>query len=189
MWTCSQRAGRLNILRRAAALGRSISVSTKAALSNQLVTELAEVARGVERCERVLKIGVSISTKYNCKTLEPRAADYSARVEDLRLLRCASIPTCLVLKPILSDVPAEEYCEIISDVAGVTDCILIGDEYLDISSPRISLGTAFQRPVAWAVNKPTWPVILHLSMSGVSGCMQKASGFVSSSLTWRLWLR
>jgi len=148
----------LDILRRTAALGRSISVSTKATLSHQLVTKLAEVAQELESRERILKVGISISTKYSCGRIEPRAANYSARIENLRLLRRAAIPNCLVLKPLLFDVPVEEYCEIISDVAGLTECILIGDEYLDISNPRISPGTATQRAVTWVVNKPSWPV-------------------------------
>jgi hypothetical protein len=151
----------LDVLRRAASLGPSISVSTKAALSDKLVTGLATVTEELQTRDRILKIGISISTKRNCGALEPRAARYAARLENLRLLQRASVPSCLVLKPILSDVPLAEYCEIVSNAAGLTECILIGDEYLDMSTPRISPGVLSQRPVGWAVNQPTWPVSVH----------------------------
>ena len=63
-----------------------------------------------------------------------------------------------MLKPILCDIPANEYCEIISDAVGLTECVLVGDEYVDITNPRASLGFVTHRQVTWAAKQPIWPV-------------------------------
>lgn len=146
----------LDILRKTAALGRSISISTKAVLSNSIVTELARLAVQLRTFDCVLKVGISISTKSNCGTLEPRAACYSKRLLNLKLLKQAFVPNCVVLKPLLSDIPLSEYYEILHDVVGLTQNILIGDEYLDVATPRTQATN--QRTVSWAVNQPIWPV-------------------------------
>jgi hypothetical protein len=148
----------LEILRRTAALGRSISVSTKAALSDRLVRGLADIARDIEERGEILKVGVSISTKHNCGRLEPRAATYALRIRNLRLLQAASIPSALVLKPVLRDVSLGEYCEIISDAEPFTRLVLVGDEYLDALEPRVPLAAVTRRRVPWAINQPIWPV-------------------------------
>jgi hypothetical protein len=166
----------MEVVRRAAAFRLSISISTKAALSEQRVMELAEVGRELEDYGRVLKIGVSISTKHNIRTLEPRTCSYSSRLENLRLLQRASVTSCLVLKPILSDISLGEYSEIIDDICGLTDTVLIGDEYLDASKPRISLLNVTQRPVNWVNNTPNWPVSTQAQRASCVKAHAKARG-------------
>lgn len=153
----------IGVLERVSRLERSVSVSTKAKLSEEVVLCLANVARSIEEMGHVLKIGVSFSTKLLIESIEPRTAPYRDRMENLRLLKTHGIWSCLVLKPILIDVPAEEYCEIVTDASLLTSSVLVGDEYLDADGEHRRASSAIEprlsnRQVAWAARQPTWPV-------------------------------
>lgn len=150
-------------LERAAALGCSISVSTKAPLSHELVEGLAEISYALAERGHVLKIGVAFSTKYNIPQLEAGTADYEARLDNLDLLNKFGIPTCVVLKPVVVEIPITEYCEIIQDVSHHGVAVLVGEEYIDVSAlrtlgrkrPFVKLDT---RDVNWLQTKPRWPI-------------------------------
>ena len=110
---------------------------------------------------RVLKVGVSFSTKRSIPQIEPGTAAYETRVQNLQGLRSAGLHCAAVLKPILADVPVDEYLEIVDDTSAFTDLYLLGDRYLeseicDRTSPEGAQRTT--RAVKWAVNQPIWPV-------------------------------
>jgi len=150
------------LLRRAAALGPSISISTKAALDREAVRDLAEIARDLESRGMVLKIGVSISTSSRCDELEPHAPGYRRRLETLERLALDGIPSALILRPLLVDVAPNEYEAIVADASPFTDLILTGPEHLDNDQahsrhhPRAPHPRPRARPITWAVNKPHW---------------------------------
>jgi DNA repair photolyase len=148
----------LETLARAADFGVSISVSTKAALSAGTLAGLDRIARVLRARSRILKVGISVSTKYRTAQIEPAAPSYLVRIRNLRLLADSSVDTCLVMKPILSDIPAREYCEILDDVAGITGNVLVGEEYLDSVHPRIPYtSSTVERCVTWIGSHPIWP--------------------------------
>lgn len=152
-----------DLLWRLSALKRSISISTKARLS----THMAQVAGAVHaillKSGAVLKVSVSISTKYKVCEIEPGTSSYKIRLENLRRLAANYIPSSVVLKPILIDIPPSEYAEIVQDAADLSRIVLLGDEYLDSSftTGRVANGietVTKNRAVAWAVGHPIWPI-------------------------------
>src|ERR1700690_1300735 len=144
----------IDVLERTAALGRSISVSTKAAISAERTKRIASIAKRMPRGS-VLKIGASFSTKKRLAEIEPRTADYASRIRTLRFLSECGVTTSLVLKPVRAEIPASEYCEIIRDAELFTRMVLVGEEYLDPDGPDVSAET---RAVTWLPSSPRWPV-------------------------------
>lgn len=151
----------VGILRRTAKLGKSISVSTKARLSLGVLRELPSVANSLRDMGCVLKVGVSFSTKRSVPKIEPGTAAYEVRLQNLQGLSSARLHCAAVLKPILVDVPVDEYLEIIDDTSAFTDMYLLGDRYLDSGTCGRMSDEGVQRitrSVEWAVNQPIWSV-------------------------------
>ncbi|MCZ6654947.1 MAG: radical SAM protein [Planctomycetota bacterium] len=149
------------ILQRTAKLGKSISVSTKARLSLGVLRELPSVVNSLHDVGCVLKVGVSFSTKRSVPKIEPGTAAYETRLQNLQGLRSAGLHSAAVLKPILVDVPVDEYLEIVDDTSAFTDLYLLGDRYLDSGTCGRMSDEGVQRitrSVEWAVNQPIWPV-------------------------------
>ncbi len=137
----------------------SISISTKATLKPTVLSLLGQLADVLRTQGAVLKIGVSFSTKFAINDIEPGTAPYSVRVRNLQLLQAHGVSSCVVLKPVLRERPSSEYCEIIQDCLPYCDRVLIGEEYVDVSSLRrrkneyaVSL-----KAVGWLNSKPLWP--------------------------------
>lgn len=153
----------VGLLWRTARLGKSISVSTKAKLSRKMVGEVSAVAASLRDAACVLKVGVSFSTKYRVPQLEPHAVSYDVRLDNLRFLQAAGVPTCAVLKPIMASLPVAEYLEIVRDTSAHTSLFLLGDRYLDSATQSPDLTSLpgaelTNRRVHWAPGQPTWPV-------------------------------
>jgi hypothetical protein len=146
----------IEILERAALLGCSISVSTKAALTEERVERIASIATRMRAQGHVLKIGSSFSTKRGIHDTEPRTATYDSRMLTLQLLNQYRVTTSIVLKPVRVEIPAREYCEIVRDAERFTRLVLIGEEYLDPDASTNLI--AETRIVGWASGQPTWPV-------------------------------
>lgn len=150
------------LIRKISKFRKSISISTKAALDAGIVRRLSRISEELYEYDCVLKIGVSFSTKYSIPIIEPKAASYEERMQNLKLLSGYGIATCVVLKPVLSRVPIHEYHEIINDSCDFAQHYLVGDEYLksfNLPTPRIEKNAVLiNRRVSWAVGNPVWPV-------------------------------
>ncbi|MEO1128324.1 MAG: hypothetical protein AAFX05_01300 [Planctomycetota bacterium] len=141
-------------------LGRVISVSTKAPLSERTIDFLEECHAALMEQGAFLKVSVSMSTRDRIPELEPRTASYEARLHVMAQLTERSVPTSLVLKPLLADVPDAEYELILSEARSHADLVLFGDEYLDSQSPRHiesnkRVGITVDR-VEWLPRTPRW---------------------------------
>jgi hypothetical protein len=137
-------------------LGVSISVSTKAELSDVTVQDIASISSELESNGHVLKVGISFSTK-NIDSLEPGTAAYDLRIRNLQMLHHNNIACCAIIKPILRDQPVEEYISIVQDCRPYTKFLLIGDEYVDADSV-VSGDEITYRRVNWLKSSPLWPV-------------------------------
>jgi hypothetical protein len=149
------------VLERSALLGRSISISTKAGLSAPVVNAVAEVSQRLANAGRVLKIGVSVATKSLVAELEPRTPSYAARLKTAERLAAAGIPTALVLRPLLPEIPLAEYEEVMEDFGHVTPIVLVGDEWLGRDArPTISAISGeirvARKAVNWLAEAPLW---------------------------------
>lgn len=155
------RCDALQILSQAADLNRSISISTKASLSGTTIAELAEVNETMRERHCLLKISVSLPARDHIPLLEPRTASYEDRLDALKALATAGILTSVNLKPLMLDVPTDEYVQILTDVAPFVKHVLLGDEYLDPTAPRQmrSMHQVVYRTVSWAEGDPSWPAI------------------------------
>lgn len=151
-----------SVIGRVTKLRKSISISTKASVGRRAIAALQTASSELSRFGAVVKVGVSISTKYSVPEIEPRTPGYRSRLNSLARLRDAGLPNALVLRPLLADVSDREYEEVLRDCAGITDRVLLGDEWLDAgdrfrasrgadASPVVLRGT-----VNWARNEPQW---------------------------------
>jgi hypothetical protein len=153
-----------DIIERTAGLERSISISTKAMLSNEQITTLTEWASLLHTRGQILKIGISASTMSRCNELEPRAASWTQRLDNLSRLRDAGVPSCLVLKPLLSEISTDEYRDMIKAGSAYTSAAILGDEYVDdaLAARRPSdadiSGALASREVNWLSGRPRWLV-------------------------------
>lgn len=149
-------ADAVDLLRRTASLGVSISVSTKAVLPEATVQDLAVLSSELENNGHVIKVGISFSTK-DVESLEPGSANYDSRIRNLQHLHSYNIASCAIIKPILRYRPIEEYISIVEDCRPFTESLLIGDEYVD-STSEVSEGDIAFRKVNWLRGEPQWPV-------------------------------
>lgn len=149
-----------NVLARAASLQRHVSISTKASLSESDVRDVALVSAQLRDAGLLLKVGISFSTRDRIDVIEPRAPSYGARLATLRALHAHGVATALVLRPLLVDVPTDEYLGILGDARPMTRVLLTGPEHLDSDmghDRRAPLGGSVRRgSVRWAERVPVW---------------------------------
>jgi DNA repair photolyase len=155
------RPGGVEVLARAVDFGVSISVSTKAEIDDASILAIISLADRLKIKGHILKIGVSFSTKHSISKIEPRTSSYETRLETLRKLSIAGIPSCAILKPIIVEISPEEYSEIVQDVSEFADAVVLGAEYLD---HNLLSGACLDRPgltvsyrtVKWLSHSPVW---------------------------------
>lgn len=143
------------------AMGRSICVSTKAAISAGTADEIAKLNKSLNAKGRFVKIGLSFATKWHIPAIEPRTSSYTDRLEALVVLSQRNVPTSVILKPLLTAIPTQEYLEIVEDTGRTTQAFVVGDEYLDVKSvegSRTDSSRIERRRVTWAYGEPIWPV-------------------------------
>jgi len=163
---------------RAARLGGSISVSTKARIRESILGELKSVAEYLDEQHRCMKIGISISAKLNGLAIEGGAAGYEARLRNLDLLQNAGLSSSLVLRPILNEVSDDEYGVILEEAATRTSRVLLGEEYLD-AEPLLRRELqddliVATRNVSWLPDIPSWPVASCPDrLLGLSDCAER----------------
>lgn len=152
------------VLTSSAALGRSLSISTKAVLTGDQIEEISRLAEIHRATGLVLKVSVSASTMHSCDEIEPRAANWEARLNVLRRLAIAGVTSCIVLKPVLPEIPTAEYEEMLNQAAAVTSAVVLGDEYVDDDhrmrrpSQADTSGSLSSRRVRWLNGSPQWLV-------------------------------
>jgi DNA repair photolyase len=150
------------VLATSAALGRSLSISTKAYLTREQVDEISRLAEEHRAAGLVLKVSVSASTMYSCEEIEPRAAGWDERLDVLQRLTNAGVLNSLVLKPVLAEIATAEYREMLTQAAAVTSAVVLGDEYVDDdpfrrrASQADVTGSLSSRRVGWIDGLPHW---------------------------------
>jgi hypothetical protein len=149
----------VSVLERVALLGCSISVSTKASLSEIVVSEILRVHRQLHAVGLVLKTSISFSNRDSIPAFEPGTADYKRRLENLRLLSSARVPRSITIKPILSSCSAEEYGKLLADCAPFINSATIGEEYRDVVDFGTPGSSLTARSVQWLPRAPIWPVV------------------------------
>lgn len=172
-----------DVLVRTAALGRSISISTKARVRPSQIQLLQQLDRELRDLGHLLKVGVSFSNRSRVAEIEPRTPTYERRLETLSRLQDADIPTIAVIRPLLADIDDAEYEALIADVAPFVSGVLMGDEYLDAQEGRrrvaarpIATGPTGvrSRSVNWLAAPAFWPV------RETPGRIDRLSAYVSS---------
>lgn len=153
----------IQLLKRTAKFGKTISISTKSILNEHEVVGLAEISKNLLGKRHILNVGISFSTKDSINILEPGTATYAQRLQNLRLLSKYGVFSSVILKPIIVEVPIKEYLGILQDTMSLTRNFLIGEEYLIRTSPQsqeqIQSGYIVKkRKVSWVNNSPLWPV-------------------------------
>jgi hypothetical protein len=140
-----------------------VSISVKSRIGKthtHFLRRLNERLNGDRR--GLVKCSVSLSAKQHLNAYDPKAPDYSHRLDVLKRLAEENIPTSVNPRPILPDVPTTEYQEIISDTAPYTSVYLVGGLYID---PKTEFGRNIKakyssfitlRSVDWLPNRPQW---------------------------------
>lgn len=143
-----------------------VSISTRARLSGKLLSNLADWnAALIERGRGFLKVSLSFSARDSLPLVEPRASTYRQRLQTLKSLVDARIPTSVNLKPILPGIPASEYEAIITETRTICDVFLLGGLYVDPHTPygQGMLDTfasiSNMRAVNWLSDRPVWPYL------------------------------
>jgi DNA repair photolyase len=146
----------VDTITRVARWHRSISISTKARLSETVLAEIARINSELLEHNSVIKISISASTRFRIDQIERGTASFEERLDNLRLLQSYDIPSGLVLKPLLSDEPINSYVHILKKGRIFTNNLLLGDEYLD-QETKADTNTRY-RQVNWLPSRPVWPV-------------------------------
>lgn len=140
----------------------AVSVSTKRRLSDSFLTGLLELKRRLNGLGVLLKVSISVSTKYQISGIEKGASSYSERLEMASTLREHKIASSINLKPILPFIDASEYLEIVDDFIDKCPNFMVGGLYLSGESlfgksilkeyPNL----VSDKPVDWIPGKPIW---------------------------------
>lgn len=148
------------VLSRCLAFDRHVSISTKAAITTSMAAQIGEVAEALRAQGRILKVGVSLSTRDSIDRLEPRTSGYAERLTSLSKLREHDVPTSLNLKPILAEVHDSEYLLVLEECAALTNRLLIGEEWLDDRVVREEDRSHVRAVVDWLPGARPWPLAL-----------------------------
>jgi hypothetical protein len=140
----------------------AVSISTKRKLSANFMTRLLELNKRLSGLDILLKVSVSVSTKYQINDIEKGAASYADRLQMATTLRSHEIASSLNLKPVLPFIPVSEYLEIVDDFINVCPSFMLGGLYLSEDSlfgqsiisdyPNL----ISEKPVDWIPGKPIW---------------------------------
>lgn len=110
-----------------------ISISTKSYWSDKELSKL-QTFNKVHAGDKVIKLSLSFSRKYELEKFEPAAIPYHDRIVLLKRLKFFSIPTAVIIKPILPFVTLEEYKSLIDDCLPICENFIIGPLYVDDKS-------------------------------------------------------
>ena len=134
-----------------------ISLSTKLGLDDRARAYVRELLRlGFN-----VKVSVSFTTKYRLDELEPSTLSYQDRLTALADFAQASLPTSVVMKPLLPFIDLNEYCEIVDDTIALTKLYMIGDLYVNENDAfyRDYIQNRYPtvpKRVGWLPDQPVW---------------------------------
>ncbi len=110
-----------------------ISISTKCNWSDEKLLKL-QTFNKIHAGEKIIKLSISFSRKNELDKFEPNAISYSDRISLLKKLKNYSIPTVVLIKPILPFVAYEEYKSLIDDCINICKDFVLGPLYVDKQS-------------------------------------------------------
>jgi len=151
-----------DILNKISSYNKTIAISTKAKLKKDDIQFIYKIYKKIIANGGFLKIGISITTKYKDFKIEPKTPSYSERLKVIKELSEIGVPVCLIMKPLLVDIRTNELNSIVKDFHKFCNIILIGDEYVNMDSPRqISFPDSdtyetVRRKVNWKFNNDDW---------------------------------
>lgn len=140
-----------------------ISISTKSNVPEIFLERIRQINKEHDG-HGFIKLSVSFSCKKESNIIEPGALSYNNRLELLGKIVSYTIPTSVILKPVLPFVELTEYYEIVRDVGIYTNAIIIGSLYVndDTSFYRDYIENRYRiitKQVKWLKNIPVWKVI------------------------------
>jgi DNA repair photolyase len=114
--------------------GRNIivSISTKFSISDEVLENLEELNRLLQKNGGMLKISVSFSCEQSICLFETGTATYSERIGMIQKVTERKIPYFTIIKPILPFIDFSEYQKIIDDTIMYCPYYVIGDLYIDM---------------------------------------------------------
>ncbi|QEE16746.1 NUDIX domain-containing protein [Promethearchaeum syntrophicum] len=102
-----------NYLDKIAATNKNISFASKSDLSENTLQDLKELNKLLKKNKKCLNIGITIVKLKNWKDYEPKAPEPDVRINTLKKLWKAGIPTVLIMKPMMPNITYEEIDEIV----------------------------------------------------------------------------
>jgi len=124
----------IELLRRLIELKCDILFTTRAPLTNENISEIAQVSRSLRQSGRLLIGCVSISRLHSAAHIEPKPIPSpQRRMEVLRAMRAAGIITVLAIRPFMPIIPPEEYAELVGLCHKDVDVVLGEAWYCDIN--------------------------------------------------------
>ena len=122
----------LRLLAALADLRCDVLFTTRAPLAQNDVDEIATTSRRLFGQGNLLVACISISRLRSAAHIEPSPVPSPAtRIEVLRRLRTAGVPTVLAMRPFLPVIPQEEYIELVNLSKDVADVVLGEAWYFD----------------------------------------------------------
>lgn len=110
-----------------------MSISTKSDINLECL-ELIKAYNHSNCKNNIIKVSVSITNKSMNNSIEPNALPYEERLHLLEKISLYSVPTCVILKPLLPFIEKEEYFSIITDCLKYTPNFVVGGLYVDTKS-------------------------------------------------------
>ena len=144
-----------------------ISISTKKRIAPYMLTALTDVNKKlIDKNKGFVKLSISLSNKEHIPEIERGTLSYYERLEMLRKISLAGMPTSVTIKPILPFIPVQEYFSIIDDIAPIVDRVLLGGLYIcpDTDFYNKYIEGKFvteKREVTWLVGKPAWDYVVN----------------------------
>jgi DNA repair photolyase len=142
----------------------AVSISTKRKLSTTFMPGLLELNKRLSELDVLLKVSISVSTKYQINDIEKGASSYADRLQMATTLRNHELAASLNLKPVLPFIPTSEYLEIIDDFIHSTPNFMLGGLYLSGDSQfgqsiiRDYPNLISEKTVDWIPGKPIWKI-------------------------------
>ena len=140
----------------------AVSISTKRKPSEGFLSALVKLDEKLYGLGVLLKVSISVSTKYQISDIEKGASQYAERLEMASQLRKHGIATSVNLKPVLPFIQISEYLEIVDDFFERCSDFLLGGLYLDRKTqfgkeiieeyPDLILN----RCIEWMPGQPLW---------------------------------
>ena len=150
----------LELISRLAESGKDVSFATKADLTDETIARLAGIGRAMASEGRYLFTKVSLMGFETARAYEPNAPDPDRRVDTVRRLHEAGLPTIIYIKPILPDLPDDEIERVLQATGDFCNAYVAGYFIYDEEMAKeMGIGLSNEKMVMeWDPSKREWHV-------------------------------